>query len=108
MTTIQIEADTVPEILRATRALSGLTTRELAPMIGVSHAAIARWERGEGEPSVTQFVLWAQATKQPAQRLLDGLNVSVRHEGLEPPTFWSVASLDVEYELLLIAEAVEL
>ncbi|WP_460002753.1 helix-turn-helix domain-containing protein [Microbacterium xylanilyticum] len=87
MTMIQVEATTVPEILRATRALSGLTTREIAPKIGVSHATVAKWERGIGEPSVTQFIRWAQATRQPAQLLLDGLSASVRLEGLEPPTF---------------------
>ena len=85
---IQVEATTVPDILRATRALAGLTTRELGAMLGVSHAAIARWERGEGEPSVTQFMQWAQATKQPAQQLLDGLSPDVvRPKGLEPLTF---------------------
>lgn len=77
MTMIQVEADTVPEILRATRALSGLTSREMAVLIGASHAAVTRWERGESEPSVTQFLRWAQATKQPAQQLLDGLSIEL-------------------------------
>ena len=87
MTTIQIQADTVPAVLKATRAVAQLTTRQIAPMIGVSYATVAKWERGIGEPSVTQFILWARATKQPAQQLLDGLTSSVRLEGLEPPTF---------------------
>lgn len=96
---MQVDAQTVPEILRATRALSGLSSRELAALIGVSHAAVTRWERGEGEPSVTQFLRWAAATKQPAQQLLDGLNVSVcapRDSNPEPTdyetddAFWSI------------------
>ncbi|WP_083511336.1 helix-turn-helix domain-containing protein [Microbacterium sp. XT11] len=78
MTMIQIEATTVPEILRATRALSGLTVREIAPQIGVSHGTISAWERGQGEPNVTQFLRWARATKQPAQLLLDGLSLDMR------------------------------
>ena len=77
MTMIQIEASTVSEILRATRALSGLSVRDLAPKVGVSHGTISAWERGAGEPSVTQFLRWAQATKQPAQQLLDGLTVEM-------------------------------
>lgn len=85
MTTIQIQADTVPEILRATRALAGLTTREIAPMVGVSHGTVSSWERGVSEPSVTQFLLWAQATKQPAQQLLDGLKVSHLRESNPRP-----------------------
>ena len=84
MTMIQIEAATVPEILRATRALSGLTVREIAPMIGVSHATISAWERGQGEPSVTHFLRWALATKQPAQQLLDGLNVKCASRDSNP------------------------
>ncbi|WP_420830994.1 helix-turn-helix domain-containing protein [Microbacterium hominis] len=83
----QVEATTVPEILCATRALAGLTVREIAPMIGVSHGTISAWERGQGEPSVTQPLRWASATKQPAQQLLDGLSSSVVHPlGLEPRT----------------------
>jgi transcriptional regulator with XRE-family HTH domain len=74
---IQIEATTVPAVLQATRAVARLTTREIAPMVGVSHATVAKWERGIGEPSVSQFILWARATNQPAQQLLDGLSISV-------------------------------
>lgn len=106
---IQIEATTLPEILRATRALSGLSSREIAPMIGVSAAAVTRWERGETEPSVTQFLLWAQATRQPAQQLLDGLDVTCATRDSNPqPSDLYPDALDVEYELLCTVEAVAL
>ncbi len=34
---IQIEATTVPEILRATRALAGLSTREMGALLDVEY-----------------------------------------------------------------------
>lgn len=80
--------------------MAGLSTRALGEALGVSHTTIAKWERGVGEPSVSQFILWARATNQPAEVLLGGLIVEdVRPERLELPTFcsgaWSVAD-DVE------------
>lgn len=86
MTMIQIEADSVADILKTTRLLAGLTTREIAPEVGVSHATISAWERGQGEPSVTQFLLWARATKQPAQQLLSGLSLRARRDSNSQPS----------------------
>ena len=85
---IQVQGDSVAAVLAATRGAAGLSTRELAAKVGVSHATIAAWENGKGEPSVSQFIRWAQATNQPAELLLGGLIDVVRLEGLEPPTFW--------------------
>ena len=73
MTLIQIDAATLPEILRATRGAAGLSARAIAPLIGVSHGTISTWERGITEPSVSQFLRWAKVTGQPAERLLQGL-----------------------------------
>ena len=84
---IQVEADSVAGLLRTTRGAAGLSTRAMAAKIGVSHATVAKWETGQGEPSVSQFILWADATNQPAKLLLDGLIDVVRHKGLEPLTF---------------------
>ena len=65
---MQVDAQTVPEILRATRALSGLSSRELAALIGVSHAAVTRWERGESEPSVNGDLRKTLATYKPTNQ----------------------------------------
>ncbi|WP_419719556.1 helix-turn-helix domain-containing protein [Microbacterium oxydans] len=45
----------------------------MAPLIGVGSATVSRWERGIAEPSVTQFALWAAATQQPLDRMIEGL-----------------------------------
>ncbi|AVR56173.1 helix-turn-helix DNA binding domain protein [Microbacterium phage Naby] len=73
MTLIQIDAATLPEILRATRGAAGYSARALAPLIGVSHGTISAWELGKTEPTVSQFLRWAEVTGQPPERLLAGL-----------------------------------
>lgn len=96
MTMLQSNTTTVPARLKEARRMAGLSTRAMGAALGVSHTTIAKWERGEGEPSVSQFILWARATNQPAEVLLGGLIVEdVRPKRLELPTFcsgaWSVA-----------------
>ena len=73
MTLIQIDAATVPEILRATRGAAGFSARALAPLVGVSHGTISAWELGKSEPTVSQWIRWAEAVGQPADQLLQGL-----------------------------------
>lgn len=106
MTMLQIEASSVAELLRATRVLSGHTTRTIAPLVGASHGTVSNWERGQGEPSVTQFIDWARATKQPPQALLEGLiELCARRDSnpqpsdSESPYFWTPARI-VELESL--------
>ncbi|AYD84517.1 helix-turn-helix DNA binding protein [Microbacterium phage Ekko14] len=70
MTLIQIDSSGLPEILRATRGAAGLSARAMALQIGVSHGTISAWERGISEPSVSQFMRWAEATGQAPERLL--------------------------------------
>lgn len=111
MVTIQITAESVPGFLRATRGAAGLTTRGIGAAIGVSHGTVSKWERGEGEPSVSQFILWCRATQQSPDQMIEALSAVVRPKGLEPLTFWSVAdsqALDLEYALLCAVEDVTL
>lgn len=70
MTLIQIDSSGLPEILRATRGAAGLSARAMALQIGVSHGTISAWERGISEPSVSQFMRWAEVTGQAPERLL--------------------------------------
>ncbi|WP_442922780.1 helix-turn-helix domain-containing protein [Microbacterium sp. TNHR37B] len=83
---LQSQATTPAQLLSETRRLSGLTTRELAALIGVSHSAIARWERGEGEPSASQFVRWARATRQPLDQMIEGLSSCTPWDSNPEPT----------------------
>lgn len=75
-TLIQISATTVPELLRATRGAAGYSARGIAPLIGVSHGTVSNWEKGVAEPSLSQFLRWAEVTGQPAGQLLQGISAA--------------------------------
>ena len=62
-----------------------LDQQHIADMLGVARTTVSTWERGETEPSASNFVRWAQITGQPLAWLAEGI---VRPKGLEPPTFW--------------------
>ena len=47
--------------LRACRRAQDRTQEELAQIIGVSPDTIRRWEQGEAEPKVSQFILLCEA-----------------------------------------------
>ena len=66
-------AETVGERLRVARLLAGLDQTEIGHMVGVSRPTVSSWERGLREPSVSQFIAWALATKQPLDRMIEGL-----------------------------------
>ncbi len=87
MVTLNLDAQSVPEVLKATRAMAGLTTRAMGAKLGVAHTTVMAWEAGRSEPSVSQFIAWAYATNQPPEQLLRGLIEVVRPKGLEPLTF---------------------
>ena len=70
MQLIRTNAASVAELLRATRGAAGYSSRELAALIGVSHGTISNWENARAEPSISQFIAWADATGQPADELL--------------------------------------
>lgn len=74
--------------MRVARQMAELDQAKIAEMLGVARTTVSTWERGETEPSASSFVRWSQVTGQPLEWLAEGV---VRLEGLEPPTFWSVA-----------------
>lgn len=76
MTMIQIQAETMPEVLLVSRRAAGLSLRAIAEKVGVTHTTARAWENGLSEPSVAQFIRWSRACNQPALQLLDGLMMS--------------------------------
>lgn len=98
MVMIQSSATTVAELLQDTRRAAGLSTRAIAPKVGVSFTTVAKWERGMGEPSVSQFIEWALATDQAPEQLLQGLiemkrarrDSNPQPSDLESDPFWTV------------------
>lgn len=118
-TTLTVPALPFGKTLQVYRQVAGIDQTTMGARMGVARQTISTWERGEREPSFSQVVTWARLTGQPLEPLIEAVNAetapaeagavsNVRHEGLEPPTFWSVVSLDVEYELLCTVEAVAL
>lgn len=83
---IQIAAATPAELLKGTRGAAGLTTREIGAKVGVSASTVSAWERGAGEPSATQFILWARATKQPLDQMIEGLSSCTPWDSNPEPT----------------------
>lgn len=49
---------TVPEVIRAARDARGLSLREFAEPLGVSHNSVNQWERGVAEPDTTRLAAW--------------------------------------------------
>lgn len=116
MTTIQtgfIPEITVAHRLRIAREVAGIDQSTLADRAEIGRTTIVNYEQGHRTPRRLYLraiadvlgvdLNWLETGKAPADA---DANPNVRHEGFEPPTFWSVVSLDDEYELLLIAEAV--
>lgn len=73
MTMITINAATVPGILRATRGAAGYSMRAIAELVGVSHGTVSAWEVGTSEPSISQFMRWAEVCGQPPEQLIQGI-----------------------------------
>jgi len=109
---------TLADRLRKAREHAGLEQRELADRLGIHRQSVARYEKGDAEPRLPVLRTWAMETGVDLDWLEDGV---VRPEGLEPPTFWSVAdrclicggdhdtlACDVDVAFLAIACQVEL
>ena len=84
MTMLDNRTWTLAKRLKNARLLAGLEQAELAKLIGASRNSISNYENGHTEPSVTTFVLWAEATSASLEWLAEGV---VRPEGFEPPTY---------------------
>ena len=92
---LQSNTTTVAGRILELRRMAGLSTRELAPLIGVGSATISRWERGIAEPSITQFALLARATKQPLNLAIEGLEWCTPWDLNPEPTdseFWAIVA----------------
>lgn len=53
---------TLGDRIRKARVLAGLTQAELADAVGVTQAALSRWEHAESEPRASQLIALAAAT----------------------------------------------
>ena len=79
---------TVGELLKKARIDAGLDQGQLARALGVARNTVSNYETGRSIPTLDVAVNWARVTGVPLEWLAEGV---VRPEGLEPPTFWSVA-----------------
>jgi transcriptional regulator with XRE-family HTH domain len=57
-------------LIRYKRRLRGLTQRELGEIIGVTGAAVSRWEQGVAQPKVGSLHGVAKALRCPVRELL--------------------------------------
>ena len=55
-TRIQTEQMVVGDFIRQLRNERGVTQRELAKLLGVSHSAVAQWELGETRPGAQRII----------------------------------------------------
>lgn len=118
---------TIADRIKRARLLAGLDQDDVAEACGVARPTVSAWETGKTEPKFSSLVRVARLTGQPLEWFAAAVNAetasteveavsslsqhSVRPKGLEPLTFWlgvSEDALDAEYQLLLIAEAVQL
>jgi transcriptional regulator with XRE-family HTH domain len=84
VSTINDQGLSLAKRMRLSRQMADLDQQQMADRLGVARTTVSTWERGETEPSATNFVGWAQITQQPLEWLAEGV---VRPKGLEPLTF---------------------
>ena len=99
---LQSHTTTVAGRLREARALAGHSVRSIAPLVGVTRTTVSNWENGLSEPSISQFALWAAATKQPLDRMIEGLEWCTPRDLNPEPTdsaFWAIVDrLELELD----------
>lgn len=62
---------TLGELLRKAREAKGLSIRELAELVGVSHVSIYHYEHGNHVPRLTHLKWLAQALDIPLYELIE-------------------------------------
>lgn len=80
--------------------MAGIDQAPLADALGMSRNTISNYETGKTDVPAWVMVRYAEATGVSLEWLAYGRNAKapaeagadVRHEGFEPPTFWSVAA----------------
>lgn len=91
---------------------SGLSVQTISDELGMSRETVSSWINGRRVPNRAQLIAWAQLTSVPVWWLETGaeepphdrggaLAGVARPEGLEPPTFCSVAEGAAMYLRLL-------
>lgn len=70
--------------MKAERARVGLTTKEVAQLVGVSVNQISRWELGLQEPSATHLLDLARLYKCSPEYLM-GITDEIGGEVVAPP-----------------------
>jgi transcriptional regulator with XRE-family HTH domain len=78
------------EELRRLRAVSGLSGRQLAELLGVNQSTVTRIERGQQRVSVTHADQWAKATGAPEERRTEIL--ALAEDALVGPRTWEETS----------------
>lgn len=64
---------TIGEFLRKAREKKGLSQRELAELVGVSHVSIYNYEQGNHTPRITHLKWLAQALDIKLEELIERL-----------------------------------
>jgi transcriptional regulator with XRE-family HTH domain len=93
---------TIADRLRKAREVTGMDQREFADHIGISRNTVTNYETGKTTRfSRPMLAAWAMATGVPLE-WLEGMKAphpgkpdegpDVRHEGVEPPTRWLMAT----------------
>lgn len=86
---------TLGDRLRKARVQAGLSRDTLAEHLGVTIAAISKWEVGTREPSVTVVRKWSQATETELVWLVEGDSSSTQKSTRKPSVRRSPSHLHV-------------
>jgi transcriptional regulator with XRE-family HTH domain len=91
-----------PERLRVARQRAGLDQAEMGAVIGVHRAVISQYENGHTEPTLSALVRWADVADVSLDWLCARRDSNPQPSDLYPGD----DAIEVEYELLLLVEAV--
>lgn len=97
MTMLQFETH---DYVRKAVEVAGLSAGDFADAMGVSRNTVSRWLNGRARPSTAQMIAISVVTGVSLEWLTQGV---ARPEGLEPPTFCSVADEQIALELAFYA-----